>query len=121
MTSHFTKTGGNALGITVADGPLSRVCSKISSSCPRLANTISALVLNIVFSWFSAADDTSVLAAARNTFNRSNAMAYCQVLGFPFLYQNFAAIEQPVFPSYGAEKSAKLPAASRKYDPTGVW
>lgn len=27
MTSHFTKNGGNALGITAADGPLVRTCS----------------------------------------------------------------------------------------------
>ncbi len=79
------------------------------------------LVLNIVFSWSSAADDTSVLAAARNIVSRSNATAYSQGLGYPFLYQNYAALEQPVFLSYGPTNLVKLQTVSKKYDPAGAW
>jgi hypothetical protein len=61
------------------------------------------------------------MQAARNMINRSNATAYAQGLGHPFLYQNYAAAEQQVFQSYGKANLLKLQAASRKYDPAGVW
>jgi hypothetical protein len=41
--------------------------------------------------------------------------------GYPYIYQNYAAAEQPVFPSYGASNYAKLKAISAKYDPAGVF
>lgn len=78
-------------------------------------------MLNVAISWSSAADDEVVMAAARNMVMRSNATAYAQGLGHPFLYQNYAALEQPVFAGYGEENLAKLQAASKKYDPEGVW
>lgn len=34
---------------------------------------------------------------------------------------NYAALEQPVLPSYGQKNLAKLRATSKKYDPLGVW
>jgi hypothetical protein len=101
MTSHFSKNGGNALGISPADGPLN--------------------LLNLVFSWTDASDDAAIFQASRNIINRSNATAYAQNLGYPYIYQNYAALEQPVFPSYGAANLAKLQAVSKKYDPNRVW
>jgi len=59
--------------------------------------------------------------AARNIVNRANATAIAQGLSHPFIYENYAALEQKVFPSYGAANFAKLKAASKKYDPSGVW
>jgi hypothetical protein len=53
--------------------------------------------------------------------NRANATASAQGLGHPFIYENYAALEQKVFPSYGAANYAKLKAVSKKYDPSGVW
>lgn len=61
------------------------------------------------------------MQAARNIVNRSNATAYEQDLGNQYIYQNYAALEQPVFASYGAANHAKLLAISQKYDPNGVW
>ncbi|KAI9050368.1 hypothetical protein LZ554_005534 [Drepanopeziza brunnea f. sp. 'monogermtubi'] len=101
LISHFSQNGGNAVGITTADGPL--------------------VVLNLAFSWSSTADDTRIMEAARATIRRANRTAHDQGLDHPFLYQNYAAREQPVFQSYGPESRRKLRAASRKYDPEGVW
>ncbi|RFU29595.1 hypothetical protein B7463_g6732, partial [Scytalidium lignicola] len=101
MTSHFTQNGGNALGITAADGPLT--------------------LINLSISWSSATDDDAIMAAARNTINRVNSTAYSMGLGHPFLYQNYAALEQKVFPSYGAQNYKKLKQISKKYDPDGVF
>jgi hypothetical protein len=78
-------------------------------------------VINVVISWLSPADDERVLASARNTVSRINTTAYSQGLGFPFLYQNYAAEEQDVFKSYGSSNLEKLKSVSRKYDPAGVW
>jgi hypothetical protein len=78
-------------------------------------------VINIVISWSNAADDARVFAAARNMTNRANATAYAQGLGNRFIYQNYAAFEQPVFEGYGEENLGKLREVSKKYDPNGVW
>jgi hypothetical protein len=42
-------------------------------------------------------------------------------VGFPFVYQNYAALQQPVFENYGQKNLAKLRAVSEKYDPLSVW
>lgn len=61
------------------------------------------------------------MAAARAITTRINATAYAQDLGHPYIYQNYAAQEQPVFPNYGQENLKKLRRVSRQYDPNGVW
>jgi hypothetical protein len=71
--------------------------------------------------WDSANDDERILKAVRNIINRGNATAYLMGLGHRFLYQNYAAAEQGVFQSYGAESHAKMKAVSAKYDPDGVF
>ena len=78
-------------------------------------------MINIAISWSSAADDAAVFRAASTFMSRANATAYAQGVGFPFIYQNYAALQQPVFQSYGQNNLAKLRAASKKYDPSGVW
>ena len=47
--------------------------------------------------------------------------AYNQDLGFPFLYQNYAAAEQKVFAGYGQSNWKRLREISLKYDPDRVW
>lgn len=101
MSSHFTSRGGNALGITTADGPLS--------------------VVLVDFSYSNATDDSRIFEAARNIINQSNATAVARGLGHGFIYQNYASAEQNVFPSYGPENYAELELVSAKYDPTGVF
>jgi hypothetical protein len=101
MTSHFSKNGGNALGFSNADGPLT--------------------LINIAISWSNIADDTRIFAAARNSINRMRAKSVAMGLDHRFLYMNYAALEQDVITSYGATNKAKLKAIAKKYDPTGVF
>jgi hypothetical protein len=120
MTSHFSKNGGNALGISTADGPLNRNCPlPILSQSPIYPLTFQ--VINIVVSWSNEADDERIMAAARNMTDRANATAYAQGLGNRFIYQNYAALEQNVFAGYGKENAERLRKVSEKYDPNGVW
>ncbi|KAF3923711.1 hypothetical protein ABW20_dc0104210 [Dactylellina cionopaga] len=100
MTSHFSKNGGNALGLA-GQGPLNLV--------------------NIDISWSNEVDDERVIAAAQNIVKRSIAAAKARGLYNKYLYQNYAALQQDVFPSYGPANYAKLKAVSKKYDPAGVW
>ena len=53
--------------------------------------------------------------------DRAVAAAKAKGLDHPFLYQNYAALQQKVFPSYGAANMAKLKSISNKYDPQQVW
>lgn len=78
-------------------------------------------MINLSISWSSASDEIRIKTAAQNIVSRINATAYAQGMGVPFLYQNYAALEQDVFGSYGKENLEKLKAVSRKYDPAGVW
>jgi hypothetical protein len=120
IISHFSRNGGNALGITTDDGPLICAYSLTNHLLIQSANTVS-VVINIAISWSLASDDAAVLGAASNCISRSNATAYSQGVGFPYIYQNYAALQQPVFESYGQKNLAKLRAVSKKYDPFGVW
>lgn len=72
-------------------------------------------------SWSNASDDKRILAAAKNTVDRSAAAAKAQGLEEKFLYQNYAAKQQDVFASYGDHSLARLRAISDKYDPEKVW
>jgi hypothetical protein len=71
--------------------------------------------------WSNPADDAAIFTAARNIIARCNATAHVLGLGFPFIYQNYAALEQPVFDSYGAKNKDRLRAIHQKYDPHGVF
>jgi hypothetical protein len=122
MTSHFSKNGGNALGISAADGPLNRITP--FPSFPNLLFawlTFGGAVINIVVSLSNEADDERIMAAARNMTDRANATAYAQGLGNGFIYQNYAALEQDVFKGYGEENKERLRVVSERYDPDGVW
>ncbi|KND86516.1 Bifunctional solanapyrone synthase [Tolypocladium ophioglossoides CBS 100239] len=100
VTSHFSKNGGNPLGLA-GQGPLNLV--------------------NIDISWSNASDDARILAAAQNIVDRSIAAARAQGLDNQYLYQNYASLQQDVLPSYGKANLAKLKSISAKYDPANVW
>lgn len=78
-------------------------------------------MVNIAISWSDASDDARVLAAAQSIVDRSVAAAKAQGLDNQYLYQNYASLQQDVFPSYGKTNLAKLRAISAKYDPAKVW
>lgn len=101
LISHSFKNGGNALGLSEEDGRL--------------------ILMDIAVSWSSPDDDTRIKDAARNIIQRSNATAHAQGLGHRFVYQNYAAIEQSVFPGYGEENLDRLKSIQKKYDPEMVF
>lgn len=78
-------------------------------------------MVNLAISWSNTADDAAIFRAARNIINRSNTTAYSMGLGHPYIYQNYAALEQNVFNSYGAANKKKLVDIHQKYDPRGVF
>ncbi|KAG6059644.1 hypothetical protein E4U32_003908 [Claviceps aff. humidiphila group G2b] len=100
MTKHFTKDGGNALGLA-GQGPL--------------------ILINVLMTWSNAADDARILPCVGSMVDRFRAAAQQMGLDHPFLYQSYASEKQHVFESYGRANLERLRAVSHKYDPKGVW
>jgi hypothetical protein len=58
--------------------------------------------------WIERDSDNRIMNTARNFIRRANTTAHSLSLGHPFLYQNYAAADQDVFPSYGRENYTRL-------------
>jgi len=97
----FAKNGGNALGITDEDGPLT--------------------IMDIDFQWADKKEDAQVLSIMRGIIDKSIALAESRNLSNRYLYQNYAYIEQDVFSGYGAANKARLLKIQSKYDPQNVF
>jgi len=119
MTSHFTQNGGNALGITAADGPLTRVSLLTPSAAVRILTFCP--VINTSIKWTNSTYDARVLAAAKNFIDRLVALAKQRGLAHRYIYQNYATIQQDVFSGYGQANKARLAAIHKKYDPNNVF
>jgi Berberine and berberine like len=78
-------------------------------------------VLNIAIQWSNATDDTRIFTAARNIINKSVALSKTLNVDHPFIYQNYAALEQDVFNSYGSANKERLLHIRSKYDPEQVF
>ncbi|KAJ5525113.1 hypothetical protein N7494_011763 [Penicillium frequentans] len=100
MISHFSKNGGNALGLD-DQGPLNLV--------------------QIDISWSDIADDNRILTAAQKILDGCQAAASAVGLLNKYVYQNYASAGQDVFSGYGQENLARLKAVSAKYDPAQVF
>ncbi|KAJ5915831.1 hypothetical protein N7454_010972 [Penicillium verhagenii] len=100
MISHFSKNGGNALGLD-NQGPLNLV--------------------QIDISWSDIVDDDRILTAAQNILNRCQVAASSAGLLNKYVYQNYASAGQDVFSGYGQKNLARLKAVSAKYDPAQVF
>ncbi|KAG8419773.1 hypothetical protein J3458_004615 [Metarhizium acridum] len=100
MTKLMSKNGGNPLGLA-GQGPLN--------------------LINIDISWSNEADDMRIIAAAQNMATRFAAAAKAKGLDHPYLYQNYAALQQDVLSSYGKVNLARLKSIQAKYDPTKAW
>ncbi|KAJ5296228.1 uncharacterized protein N7443_007121 [Penicillium atrosanguineum] len=100
MILHFSKNGGNALGLD-NQGPLNLV--------------------QIDISWSDIADDDRILTAAQNILDGCQAAASAVGLLNKYLYQNYASVGQGVFSGYGQNNLARLKAVSAKYDPAQVF
>jgi len=101
IIAKFGTNGGNALGITAADGPL--------------------LVMDTDFQWNDPADDARVLGAQKSIMDQSIALAQKEGLYNRYFYQNYAAPGQNVFAGYGPTNQQRLIQISKKYDPQGVF
>jgi hypothetical protein len=101
VIARFGKNGGNCLGIDANEGPLVNI--------------------NYSMMWKNAEDDEVVLGAMRTTMKRIIERSKEMGVYHPFLYQNYASIEQDVFAGYGEENRRKLREISKKYDPDQVF
>ena len=119
ITSHFTSNGGNALGITAADGALLRMCLLLLF--PQQSNIVCFIVINISIAWTDIADDDRIMEFAANFISSGVALAKSRNLAHRYIYQNYAAAPQDVFTGYGPINKARLQAIHQKYDPTNVF
>jgi hypothetical protein len=97
----MTARGGNALGLSAKDGPLSNVLISVK--------------------WKQSADDERINKFAAQVKDRALAAAAAQGKASPYLYMNYASPWQDVVAGYGAASQARLKSISKKYDPTGVF
>ncbi|KAL8910197.1 MAG: hypothetical protein Q9171_004495 [Xanthocarpia ochracea] len=101
MIRLFRKNGGNALGITEEDGPLT--------------------LMNVAIMWSDEADDERIMAAAERIIERARNVAREMGLVSRYIYQNYASRGQDVFGGYGVENLRRLREIRRVYDPDGVF
>ena len=99
--THSKQSGGNPLGLSDEEGPLT--------------------LLNLAISWSDAADDAKVFAMSDRIMSRIQNFAKSVGGLKPWLYKNYADEDQDVFSSYGAENKAKLQEVARAVDPEGIF
>ncbi|KAH6705324.1 FAD binding domain protein [Leptodontidium sp. MPI-SDFR-AT-0119] len=101
IISKMSKNGGNALGLSVVDGPLT--------------------IMNLNWGWTNAADDTRVFDTINRFISRSFDLAKSMGLDHDFIYMNYASQDQDVYAGYGKANVDRLKAVQKKYDPQGVF
>lgn len=94
-------SGNNSLGLQPADGRL--VVCLLSVAYPQ------------------ASDDVIVAETSKTLFADITAAAAQRAAGNPYVYLNYAAPWQDPIGSYGAKNRAALRAASKRYDPEGLF
>lgn len=99
--SHMSKNGGNALGLSEADGPL--------------------VILNIAWRWKHASDDAVNYGAYHKFMERGQKVAKEMGLLHRFLYANYADETQDVWAGYGDENLQRLRKIQRQVDPKGIF
>ena len=93
--------GGNALGITPADGPL--------------------MIVQLSTTWSNPAHDGLVESIAERIIGEVEAMAKKRRLDNGFVYLNYAGPGQrEVFERYGKKNAERLRKIAKRYDPRGV-
>ncbi|RDW84692.1 hypothetical protein BP6252_02282 [Coleophoma cylindrospora] len=101
IIAKMMKNGGNVLGLSAADGPLT--------------------IMNLNWGWSSASDDAEVFSAINRFVSRSRALGKSLKLNNDFIYMNYASLDQDVFSGYGAASKARLEGIKTKYDPQNVF
>ncbi|KAF2821970.1 FAD-binding domain-containing protein [Ophiobolus disseminans] len=97
--TQMQKKGGNALGLTPADGPV--------------------FLINLSTRWDKVEDDARVMQANANVIRRFKEEAARRNMVEDYLYMNYASQYQDVVGSYGDPQ--RLKTVARKYDPTEVF
>lgn len=93
--------GGNSLGLNLQDGPL-----------------MSILILSF---WQNKEDDDKIQSTFRGAIEAIDKEAATRGTAVAYKYMNYAAPFQDPIGSYGKENKARLQAASKKYDPEGLF
>lgn len=99
--SLMSRNGGNALGLTLADGPL--------------------VITSIAWMWKNAADDAVMYAAYRKFLPEAEDLAKEMGVWHRFKYANYAEASQDVWSGYGEENLKRLKKVQRRVDPDGVF
>ncbi|KAL6709245.1 hypothetical protein ACN47E_001652 [Coniothyrium glycines] len=103
--SHTGNRGGNALGLSEADGPL--------------------LIVQLGLSWAAnattAADDDAIIALGETFVAELKQWSVDKGLAHRYIYMNYAGQNQDVFAGYGPENQARLKRVAKKYDPEGIF
>ncbi|VUC35568.1 unnamed protein product [Clonostachys rosea] len=101
LLNKTSPAGGNSLGINPSDGPL-----------------MSVLILSF---WQNSDDDDKIQSTFKNVLEAIDQDAAARGTAVPYKYMNYAAPFQDPIESYGEENKNKLQAASKKYDPKGLF
>jgi hypothetical protein len=78
-------------------------------------------VFLLYITWQDTADDAVFNAAGRACVADIKAAGNKLGVNVPFIYMNYADKPQDVLSGYGTNNLRKMAAASRKYDPNGVF
>ncbi|KAM7194542.1 hypothetical protein V8F20_007898 [Naviculisporaceae sp. PSN 640] len=99
--------------------------SVISKGTPSLfglqAGRTDYAMMLMTAAYANAADDAVVREGVNGIVQAMKALLRTKGYLIDFVYANYADKSQPVYQSWGADSVAKLRAASRKYDPQGVF
>ena len=101
MTSKAASLGGNMLGLDPSEGPL--------------------VLCLLIFTWDDAGHDPEITERGNSLNEWIIEQAKVEGLWNDWLHLNYAASWQDPIRGYGAANLEKLKAASRKYDPTGLF
>jgi len=75
----------------------------------------------ISLQWANPADNAQIMALGQRFIEKSNAIAKSMGEDNRFIYQNYAALGQDVFDSYGVRNKDKLEQIAKEYDVDGVF
>lgn len=101
ILKQMQKNSGNALGLDPGDGPL--------------------VIQNMDWGWDNKADDEAVTGALRRFQDRSIAAAKKMGMGHPYVYMNYAELDESVYAGYGEQSLKKLKQVKKKYDPDNIF
>ncbi|RVD87908.1 uncharacterized protein DFL_002111 [Arthrobotrys flagrans] len=84
-------------------------------------NTKTMAIINLTHQWVNAADDDAIIASLNDVLSRSIALAKSMNLYHQYFYLNYARKQDNPIGSYGTASVNRLKAASKFYDPRGVF